>query len=304
MMTSLSHTYYQFMLAQGILGGLCCGIIFTPSMAAVGQYFNKRRGAAMGVVVSGSGLGGVIFPIALSKMFKSSLGFGWSVRIVGFIMLALLMIACATVRRRLPPRGGNIFVPSAFKKAQYLLSIAALFFLVWGMFLPFFFIEEYGISQGMSSSLASYLLSIMNAASIFGRLLPGFVADRFGNFMVLSIAGAATGVLLLCWMAIQSNAAIIVFSTLYGFCSGALISLISPCFAQIAGKPNLIGAYLGMGMGFLGFSGLTGTPICGALIDNHGWNSAMIFSGVSVLIGASLTFVTKLTLNPNIFGKA
>jgi predicted MFS family arabinose efflux permease len=304
MMTSLCTQYYQFMLAQGILGGICCGIMFTPAMAAIGQYFQARRGLAMGIAVSGSSLGGVIFPIALSKMMNESLKFAWSVRIVGFIMLALLAIACATIRRRLPPRGGNILVPSAFKDPNYLLAIAAFFFLVWGMFFPFFYVEEFATSHGMSADLASYMLSILNAASVFGRLLPGLVADRFGNFLTLSMAGVATGILLLCWMAVHTNAGTIVFCIFYGFFSGALVSLLSPCFAQLAPRPNVIGAYLGMALTIDGLAGLTGTPICGALIAQYGWHSAMIFSGVSVLVGSALVCATKLRLNPSPFGKA
>lgn len=99
MMTSICKEFWQFLLAQGILGGLCMGGSMGPAMAAVGQYFHKNRGAAMGLSVAGSSLGGVIFPIALSKMlYNPSLGFGWTVRILGFIMLALILPACFTVR--------------------------------------------------------------------------------------------------------------------------------------------------------------------------------------------------------------
>lgn len=258
----------------------------------------------MSFAVSGSSLGGVIFPIALNKMTNESLKFAWSVRVVGFIMLALLCIACATIRRRLPPRNGSILVFSAFQNYKYLLAIASLFFLIWGMFFPFFYVEEYAISQGMSADLAAYTISILNSASIFGRILPGFVADKFGNFLTLTGAGAATGIVLLCFMAIHSNAAIIVFCVLYGFFSGSIVSLLSPCFAQLAPQPNLIGAYLGMALSLVGLAGLTGTPICGALIGQYGWNAAIIFSGVSVFVGAGLTFVTKLSLNRTLLGKA
>lgn len=162
MMTSLCKEYYQFMLAQGILGGLCCGMMFAPAMAAVGQYFRTRRALAMGIAVSGSSLGGVIFPIALNNLIQiRSIAFGWGVRIAGFIILALLAIACVTVRRRLPPRKGNILVLSAFRDPSYVLTIASLFFLIWGMFTPFFYIETYATYRGMSPRLASYMLSIL-----------------------------------------------------------------------------------------------------------------------------------------------
>ena len=122
---------------------------YEQAMAAVGQYFQSRRALAMGIAVSGSSLGGVIYPIALEHLFQiPSIEFAWGVRIVGFIILVLLAVACVTVRRRLPPRRGNILVPSAFRNRSYVLTIASLFFLIWGMFTPFFYIETYAVAQG------------------------------------------------------------------------------------------------------------------------------------------------------------
>lgn len=304
-MTSLCKEYYQFMLAQGVLGGLTDGIMFSPAMAAVSHYFHTKRGTAMGVTVSGSSLGGVIFPIALSRMFANeSLGFGWTVRIIGFIMLALLAISSATVRPRLPPRRGKILMPSAFKEVTYSVFIASMFLMYWGLFTPFFYLTEYATAHGMSANLASYILSILNAASVFGRLLPGVLADKVGLFNTLFFFGCSTGVLLLCWIAITSNASIIVFAALYGFFSGAIVSLMSPCIAHLSSTPRHIGTYLGMGLAVISLAGLTGTPITGALIDHYkSYTQAAIFSGVSTLVGASLVFVTKLTIDTNLFSR-
>jgi predicted MFS family arabinose efflux permease len=298
MMTSLCKEYYQFMLAQGILGGLTGGIMFSPAMAAVSQYFHAKRGAALGVTVTGSSFGGVIFPIALSRMFRyKSLGYGWTVRIIGFIMLALLLLAMATIRPRLPPRKDKILLPLAFRKVAFSMFIAAQFLMVLGLFTPFFYLTEYAIAHGMSEDLASYILSILNAASVFGRLLPGVLADKIGRFNTLCFFGFCTGILLLCWISIKSNASIIVFAALYGFFSGAIISLMSPCIAHLAPSPRDIGTYLGMGMAVISLAGLIGTPITGALIDRYtSYTPAAIFSGVSCLVGASLVFVTKVTL--------
>src|SRR5436190_6430248 len=86
MMTSLCYEYWQFVLTQGVLMGIAIGLLQFPAFAAVSQYFDKKRAAALGVVVSGSSIGGVAIPIALSKMLNSSsLGFGWSVRVIGFV---------------------------------------------------------------------------------------------------------------------------------------------------------------------------------------------------------------------------
>ena len=63
--------------------------------------------------------------------------------------------------------------------------------------------------------------------------------------------------------------------------------------ARLDGK---IGAYLGMALLLVGLAGLTGTPICGALIDHYGWTAAKAFSGAVVLVGAGFVLVTHFSL--------
>src|SRR5437762_3981182 len=170
MMTSVCKEYYQFILAQGILGGFCCGMLMSPAMAVIGQYFNKKRGMAMGIGVAGSSLGGIVFPIVLQKLIeKPSVGFGWAVRISGFLIATLLSISVIAIRPRLPPRNDQFFLWSAFRNPAYVLTIVSVFLMTWGLFTPFFFLPSYAVSKGMSVRNSSYLLSILNGASLPGR---------------------------------------------------------------------------------------------------------------------------------------
>ena len=57
MMTSISSQYYQIFLAQGLVTGLGCGILFTCSTAIVPTYFTTKRGLAIGIVIAGGSLG-------------------------------------------------------------------------------------------------------------------------------------------------------------------------------------------------------------------------------------------------------
>ena len=95
MMTSLCKEIYQFILAQGVLLGISMALLACPMLALVGQHIKVKRGAAMGLVLGGSSLGGVVWPIVINELLThSNVGFPWTMRIVGFIMLPLLMVSC------------------------------------------------------------------------------------------------------------------------------------------------------------------------------------------------------------------
>lgn len=297
MLTSLCTEYYQFMLAQGVLGGLMNGLTYTPTITAVNQYFFQKRPLAMGIASSGSSLAGVIFPIALNRMLnKSDLGFGWSVRVLGFLMLALSMIACITISANTPKRKtGSPFLSAAWTHPAYYLQIAGLFLIFWGLFVPFFYIPSYAESISIGVDMSFYLIAILNAGSFVGRLLGGALANQIGRFNTLVSASVICGVLIFGWLSITSLGGMIAFSVLFGFFSGAIIGLFPATIAMTASQPNEIGSYLGMALGVLGISGLTGTPITGAMIHSYGsYRPAMIFAGVSSLLGAGVVFGARV----------
>ena len=62
MMVSLSHQYYQFLLAQGLCSALGASAIFYAANNSIATWFFRRRALVFGIVSSGSSLGGVIMP--------------------------------------------------------------------------------------------------------------------------------------------------------------------------------------------------------------------------------------------------
>jgi MFS family permease len=174
-----------------------------------------------------------------------------------------------------------------------------------GMFPPIFFLPSYAITRGMSSRLAFYLVAILNAASLPGRVLPGIFADRYGRMNMLFLAGISTGILTLCWQLCHSNAAILVFTALFGFCSGAIISGISVGLASIPKDPRNIGTYMGMGMGCAALAALVGPPASGAMVLHyHRFTQVSIFSGVVLLVGSALIIPAKLFAGHGLFTKS
>ena len=232
MMTSLSREYYQFILGQGVLGGVACGMIFTPVVSCVGQYFTTRRAWAMGVVVSGAAIGGIVFPITLNRLLNYYLSFGWSVRVIGFIMLFLIGYASLVTKEFAPRRKKDIFLLSAFKQWSYVLTNAGFFFALFGLYTPIFYISDYAADHGMSSQMALYQVAILNAPSFFGRTIPNFAGDKLGRFNITIFTYIGCVVLLFCWTAAKTNAAIMVWIAFFGFFSGAAFSLYSPTVAQ------------------------------------------------------------------------
>ncbi|KAL5364901.1 major facilitator superfamily domain-containing protein [Aspergillus floccosus] len=305
MMTSLCTKYWQFMLAQGILLGIAMGFLQFPAMAAVTQYFDKKRAAALGLVTAGSSIGGVVLPIALSKMLNgTNLGFGWSVRVVGFVLVPLLGFACLTVRPRLPPRETTFFVGAAFRDVRYDLIVAAFFFMLIAMFAPLFYIPTYAVSRGVEATLASYLLAIVNAASTFGRIIPGILADKFGRLNVFVIGGLATGVVVFCFNEPTSTAGLVVYSIIVGFSSGTIISGCAAALTVCIKNPQEAGAYIGMGMAVASVAALIGPPVNGALVDRYGGFSQMsIFSGVMCLAGGFVALGAKAATPQGIWGR-
>ena len=297
MMTSICKEYYQFILAQGALGGLSSGFLFTPATSVISHYFMKKRGAALGLAVVGSSIGGVVFPLLLKNAFASkTLGFGWGVRIAGLGNLFFLTIACILIKERLPARRGPFFVLGAFLQPSYSLLIAGIFFLFWGLFVPFFFVASYAIVKvRMSSNMAFYLLAILNGTSVFGRTICGASADKLGWFNMLTFIGFSNVVLLFCWNSATTNAGLIVWTGFFGFFSGAVMSLFPACLASCAPKPQLIGTYIGQAIAVLALAGLTGTPIAGAIVARHGYSGAGYFAAVSMLVGSILIGTARLT---------
>ncbi|GAB5593439.1 hypothetical protein Unana1_08339 [Umbelopsis nana] len=215
-MLSLCTQYYQIMLAQGVLLGIASALLFHPSLAVIPQWFSTKRALAIGIAVAGSALGGAIFPIILSNLFNV-IGFGWTIRVVGFISLAVLAIANVLVKARLPPRGASSLdgLFEAFKNKTYALLVAGCFVL---------YLSTYAEAAGLDVSLAFYCLTFTNAAGVVGRTAINHAADILGRFNVLLISTSLTATFTLAlWLTCSNTAAVIAYSILFGLWGGNVL---------------------------------------------------------------------------------
>ena len=181
MMLSLSKTYWQVFLSQGVCMGLGAGLLYIPSLALVGIWFDKKRAVAMGVVMSGIAVGGVVYIILFDRLTPTA-GFPWAIRSMGFITLAAALLSFpallsgskAVARKR---KARALFDSTALHDRLFLIFTASTFCNFLGYIVPYFYIPTYAREQlGTSDNLALYMLIMSVAASFFGRLASGVLA--------------------------------------------------------------------------------------------------------------------------------
>lgn len=295
MMLSLCDSYYQVLLSQAICIGLGCGCLFVPSVAILSTYFTTKTALAMGLAAAGSSLGGVIYPIIFYRL-QPRIGFGWATRVIGFIMLSTLIIANVVMKVRvLPVARRKVIDLPAFKELQYTLFVAGGFITFMGLYAPFFYVQTYAISTGITSTdLGFYLLAFLNAGSIFGRIIPNFVAGYTGPFNIIVPCCLISGILCLCLIAVDSAASQIVLCVLYGFFSGGLVSLPPTIFVHLSPNRGMIGTRMGMGFAIISIGLLVGTPIAGQILEASSFTYVWIFGGVCVIAGSGLMACSRV----------
>ncbi|KAJ5539766.1 hypothetical protein N7513_008098 [Penicillium frequentans] len=301
-MTSLCTEYYQIILAQGICYGIGAGGIFTTCLVCVSQWFVKQRGLAMGITVAGSSIGGVIFPFFL-QLVMEDVGFNGMVRYTALFVGIILIGAFFLVSARLPPKKWNSdmawFDFTLFKNRGFAFYALGSYFVMWGLWAPFDYLPSMAQLSGMSDSLALYLIAIVNAASFFGRVIPGHIGDSVGYFNVITASAFLSSIMILClWLPFDyhsSNAGLIVFAVAYGFFSGAFVSIMMPCCAK-SGSLETLGRQIGTYQGVIAVSCLTGLPIMGAILGRQHdstYEGMQIFAIVTMFIGSVFLLVSR-----------
>ncbi|UKZ77003.1 hypothetical protein TrVFT333_004719 [Trichoderma virens FT-333] len=303
MTLSLATTYWQIFLAQGLCIGLGAGCLFAPSIAIVATYFSTKRALATGITAAGGSIGSVIYPIVLRRL-APQVGFPWATRVVGFIALFGLVISNLVMRTRLPPpKAARRFVDArAFRSVPFVLLAIGFFLNVAGLYIPIFYIILYAQRKiGVAEDLSFYLLAVLNASSVFGRIIPGLLADKFGSLEIMTVCTLICALLSYVLIAIHNLAGIVIFCILYGFSSGAILSLAPTSVGKLIPDLSLFGTWLGIAFLFVGTGLLIGNPIAGVLInlESNSFSNGYIF-GASCVSGGTVMFTLVLLVQRKI----
>ncbi|KAF1960662.1 MFS general substrate transporter [Byssothecium circinans] len=283
LMVSFCTQYWQLLLAQSICTGLGAGCLFVPGVAILSTYFKKHASLATGIATSGGSVGGIVYS-ALFKRAELSFGFSRSVQLLALVMLVTQSVALLTMRVRMVPATRRAYLQlSAFREIPYALYSGGVLFAFMGMYIPFFFIQNYAIEHGLlRPDTASYALVTLNLASLFGRIIPNMLADRTGPFNMLVPCSFITALLAFWWIWIDSVEALFVFCSFYGFFSGAFVSLSPTTVLSLSPSLGVVGVRMGMSFVFAAVGLLTGTPSAGAVLKAAGWPALQAFCGCCV----------------------
>lgn len=230
--------YWHFMLVFGVLGGVSLSLVFGPAVGVVAHYFSSRRGLATGVASSGASAGGVVFPLALQRLYPL-VGFAWATRIVALVCACAFAAAMLLIRKRFPPKplSAARALPdlTILRNPALCWTAMGAFFMEWGLFVPLSYLASYALNHGQSPPFSYMLLALINAGAVPGRWVPGYLSDRLGRFNMLIATILGCGLSLAClWLTSGSNAAqLAAFAVIFGFFSGGNVSLAPVCIGQL-----------------------------------------------------------------------
>jgi MFS family permease len=293
--SSLEMFYFFYLF--NALGYVCGGPL--PNQILLTRWFQKSRGKAMGIAYLGIGLGGAAVPW-ISHLLAERFGWQAALRSLGFLIiviafpLAFFLKEPPASSQPAPVKKGGLWV-SAFKRRPFYLllvgsmcSIAAVSGTQQNLKLFLTFDVHYGQGQ------AARVLSLVLASSMAGRLLMGWLADRFPKKYVmlliyLLVAGAIPFL-----FASRLPLLLYVFALLFGVGLGGDYMIVPLLSAELF-DVHLLGRLLGVILTADGVAEAVAPWMLGRIRDRTGsYSKAFLFLiAISLLGSAAVSFLPK-----------
>ncbi len=213
--SSIYHFYAMFVLVAVV------GLITLPTSytRVILNWFDSKRGIALGIALSGVGIGAVIMPPGLQFLIST---WGWRVAYLA-VGLAALLISVPIIRTLLRERPEEMgLLPDGEENTQQVsaranalppglsLRESARQNSFWLLVAVFFLmgIATIGTTvhlmalltdRGVSPASAATTISALGLSMIFGRIVGGFLLDRFfAPFVAFAfLCGTSLGLLIL-----------------------------------------------------------------------------------------------------------
>ena len=285
-------TFVILAMLQAILGSASSPLDYTRAINAV---FNKPRGLALGVALSGAGVAATFGPTLISNAIDA---FGWRgayyamalfTLVVGaVIILVLSRLNGAKTAVNIDMEAANRDFLVAKASRTYWTIMAAIFCLSLGLgglmihFVPIL------LDVGFATNAAVKIAGVIGIAVVLGRLLVGFAVDRiFAPRVAIAILLACiSGVLAL---ALLGSVVAVPAAFVIGFSVGAEVDLIGYLVARYFGMHAYGQIYGRQYSTFLIATGLS-PVILGAVRDATGTYTASLFTAAAFMVISAALF--------------
>ena len=291
--------FYLFYLFNAV-GYLCGGPL--PNQVLLSRWFTRARGRAMGFAYLGIGAGGALVPLLAVRLVQA---FGWhdALRVLG-VLIVLIGLPLALVLRESPPVTGT---PAPERTADPKVPIRevvrqpAFYLLMFGSMcsiaavgganqhLKLYLSIDHGYSQQAAAEIASLTL----AASLAGRLLMGWLADRWPKKRVMLLIYLLVAAALPIPLLATTRGAIVVYAILFGIGLGGEYMVIPLMAAELFGV-RVLGRAMGLVLAADGVAEALAPVLVGRLHDVSG----NYISGFSALIGFAIAGSIAIAMLP------
>lgn len=231
---------FYFVIAMLGAGSTPIGVV-----RAITANFDKHRGLALGIVLTGAGLAGFWVPNLVARLIDFS---GWRMAYFGLASVALLAtplvwMGLRSVEGRSPGTAASPVATAglssreARRKAPYwLLSIMALA-MALGIAGVVVHLPPLFTDLGQNPVAAAGTASLLGLSSVVGRIVVGLMLDRFRPSLVsMAVLVLATlGIVLLYAFGLQFAPLAVI---LLGLAAGAEIDLLAYLTARLFGQRN------------------------------------------------------------------
>ena len=291
-LASLSQSLWQVQSAFAVCIGGGVGLAYVPAGGAVQKWFDRRRGLASGIAVSGIGAGTLAVP-PFAALMIAELEWRPALLLIGAIVVVAGGAAGLFVRNpgqpsrhSDPQRRDGVPLSVAVRSRPFFLLFLGFLLASFGQFTPIAHIVPYAEDRGISPQAAATLLSLLGVGSAFGRFAIGAAADRIGRWRGLGLSFGGVGVSCLLWLVGDGMLVLGIFAVLVGTFWGGSVALAPSVMADYFGI-RAVSGIIGVLYAGVGFGALVGPVIAGLVFDL--WQSyliAILYSIIAPLIAA------------------
>jgi MFS family permease len=146
----------------------------------------------MGVMVSGSGIGGLIMPFVMTQL-NESLGGAWCYRVLGIVTFLISLLSTLLLREKPGLQKAektslkDIVDMSICKDSKFVVWCIAGNLSMMSYFIPAFYLPSHATKIGLLPSQGSILVAVFSAVNVLGRILSGYVILQIQHILLICI---------------------------------------------------------------------------------------------------------------------